>query len=462
MNVRRRVKMANIEKRQIIDSHKLSGEFYFNTILQEAYTCGFLNESDLEDIQMQCISLLAYKTERYNMGESSSIRIETAESIMKSNFYSIGLYLKSLQDPDHAAAELKTVRISELYERGRKLVNSRFQAAKHIYYMVQVNKLDTPNHSYNSTLNENGIGVFFKSYNPEYEAHDCPASIDYQLCNPVNDLAGIEFIQKYLENLYLENEFCMNFEAENIHHLLYGYDNGYGDLLINIFEQVLTAALGCSLADRSIRELSISEEDVQSLYEKFVKYDIHTLMLNIHKAAKNILEELNITNLSLRKYIERCLPKIASGIENALELNTLSKVFVTPINPDSEPKIHFESDAKMDDEEYRRLIEELLRCRYSSDKLELIKEKVKSFDDLEDILFDVQLGEEELISLFDTLGDVEIAAMIKRHPFESDIQAVDLSEAEQTVRLYLGNYVKQLPSNRQEQIFQIVDHLIGD
>ena len=40
--------MANIEKQHIINSHNLSGEFYFNSILQEAYICGLLNESDLE------------------------------------------------------------------------------------------------------------------------------------------------------------------------------------------------------------------------------------------------------------------------------------------------------------------------------------------------------------------------------------------------------------------------------
>jgi hypothetical protein len=460
MKVKRRMKMADIEKRHNIDSNKLSGESYFNSILQEAYTCGLLDEFELENIQLQCISLLAYKSERYNMGGSSSIRVETAESIMKSILYSIGLYLKSLQDPDRAAAELKSEKISELYERGRKLVYNRFQEAKRIYEMVQRNKIETLNHSYNSTLSENGIGIFFRSYNIEYEAHDYPASIDYQLCNPVNDLAGIEFIQEYLENLYLENEFCMNFAAEKIHHLLYGYDKGYADLLINIFEQVLTAALGCSFANRSISELNITGEDTQRLYEKLIKYDNHTLMLNIHKAVKDIFEELNIANPSLQRYIDSSLPKIASSIENALKLDTLNNVFITSVNPDLEPKIQFETGVKMDDEEYRRLIDELLRCRYSSDKLELIKEKVRSFDDLEDILFDAQLEEEEFILLFNTLGDVEIAAMIKRHPFESGIQAVDLSEAEQVVRLRLGNYVRQLSNNRQEQIFQIVKQLI--
>ncbi|NLU26660.1 MAG: hypothetical protein GXX00_05850, partial [Hungateiclostridium thermocellum] len=40
-------------------------------------------------------------------------------------------------------------------------------------------------------------------------------------------------------------------------------------------------------------------------------------------------------------------------------------------------------------------------------KLKLIKDKVKSFDDLDDILLDAQLNEEEFTLLLNTLGDVE-------------------------------------------------------
>ncbi|GAE90497.1 hypothetical protein JCM21531_4114 [Acetivibrio straminisolvens JCM 21531] len=114
----------------------------------------------------------------------------------------------------------------------------------------------------------------------------------------------------------------------------------------------------------------------------------------------------------------------------------------------------------MDDEEYRELIEELIECRYTSDKLKLIKDKVKSFDELEDVLLDAQLNEEEFNLLLNTLGDVELAAMIKRHPFESDIQAVDLSEEEQAVRLYLKNYMNRISNCRREKILQIAKHLV--
>jgi len=454
--------MTNIEKRHIINTVNLSDESYFSSILQESYACGLLNDSDIENIQLQCIKLLAYKSESYNGGESSSIRVEAAECIMKSIFYTIGLYLKSLPDADCAASELKNAIIQEMYQKGRKLINARLNAAKHLYMLAQRNKINTFNYTYNATLSNNGIGIFFKSYEPDYEAHESPASIDYQLCIPVTDLTGIEFIQKYIGNLFLENEFCGNFAALDIHHLLCGYDEGYKNLLINIFELLFTSAIGCLLAGRNAIKFDISAKEITNLHNELSNDDDCSVALKIRKATEKLLEELNISSLPLRGYIEKCLPKITSDVICAIRTNILSKTFICPANLDPKSKIEFLPGVKMDDEDYRKLINELLICRYSSDKLAIIKEKVKSFSDFEDVLFDAQLCEEELTSLFGILEDVEIAALLKRHPFRPDIQAVDLSEAEQFLRLYLKQYVDQLTADRQKQIWEIASQLIDD
>lgn len=451
--------MTNIEKQHIINENNLSAESYFTSLLQEAFACGILSESNIEKIQMQCLEFLSFKSERYNGGESSSIRVEVAENIMKSNLYTIGLYLKSLPDADRAVSALETVAIPEMYQKGREIIDDKLQAAKHSYKLAQDNKLYTINYTYNATLDGSGIGIFFKKYNPDYEAHEFPASIDYQLCNPVTDLVGVEFIEKYLENLFLENEFCNNFAAEDIHHLLCGYDDRYQDLLINIFEHVLTAALGCLLARRNVVKLDISTDETQLLYNELSTYNDHSLALVVYKASEQVFAELNITIPSLRRYIEKSLPQITSNIARAIKTNNLHKVFVSPFNPNLKPRIKFSSGVKMADEDYRNLIDELLLCRYSPDKLGLIKERVKSFDDLEDIMFDAHLSGEEINLVFGVLEDVEIAALVSRHPFISDIQAVDLSEAEQLLRLYLKNYIDRLPSDRQEQVFEIMARL---
>jgi hypothetical protein len=455
-------KMSNLEKQHMINTNNLRNEAYFSSLLKESYSQGILNDLEVENIQFQCINFLAYKCEKFNDGMSSSIRVETAETIMESNLYTIGLYLKSLPDVQCAVNEFKTVLISEMYEKGRKLINAKFAATKHLYNLVQKNRLTTINYSYNATLSDSGIGSFLKLYDPDYGSHDCASSVDYQLCNPITDLVGVEYIQKYLENLYLENKFCRNFAAEDIHKLLCGYDEGYKDLLINIFEHVLTAAIGCVLAKRNILSLDISKEEVLCLQNELSKDDVLLISLKLQNAAARVLEELNIQSPSLQGYIEKSLPKLTSNIIHAIKTNTLGKTFVSPANPDSKPKIQFSFGTKMDDGDYRKFIDELSECRFSLDKIAFIQQNVKSLGDLEDILLDVQFGKEETSLVLDNLTDIELAALIKRHPFKSNLQAVDLSEAEETLRDNLKNYIDKLTRYRQQKIFEIEKYLVDD
>lgn len=399
--------LANMarNKRHLIDSSKLSGEFYFADILREAHACRLLSDLELENIQWQCLNLLAAKSEKYTAGDSSSLRVENAETIMQSNLYTIGLYLKIFPDAEWAVNELKTATIPEIYQKGRRLINAKIGAARHIYKLVQKNKLTNPNHSYNDTL-ANGIGDFFKLYNPEFEAHEIPAMIDYQLCHPVTGLVGIEYIQKYLANLYLENEFCGKFPAKTIHHLLTGYDEGYRDLLINIFEHVLTAALGCSLAKLKVLKLDISPQDIRYLTHELAEEDSAALLLKFSQAAKDVLAQLKITDPLIQGYIEKSLPLIVA--------TTFDKTFVPLKNPALKPKVRFSSGAKMADQDYRQLVNELLMCRYSADKMALIKAKIRSFGDLEDLLLDAQLSKDEISMVLDTLqGDLRHVNQVK-------------------------------------------------
>jgi hypothetical protein len=94
------------------------------------------------------------------------------------------------------------------------------------------------------------------------------------------------------------------------------------------------------------------------LYKILAKDDEHTLALKIRQAIEKALEELQIKSLSLRGYIEKSLPKITTHIIRSVRTNTLGKTFVSPLNPDLKPKIRFFSGGKMDDHDYRKLINE--------------------------------------------------------------------------------------------------------
>lgn len=231
---------------------------------------------------------------------------------------------------------------------------------------------------------------------------------------------------------------------------------------IHIFEQVLAGAIGCLLAGGNVRELEISPEEVRVLQEELSGDEDRAIACKIRKAAGDLSELENLTRPFLRDSIEKSLPKITANILHAVRTNTLDKTFVPPLHPERKPNIRFFSNAKMADEAYREMIAELLVCRFSTDKLGLIREKVKAFDDLEDVLLDARLSVKEILLLFDSLGDMEIAALIKRHPFHSDVQAVEVSEAEKTLRFSLKTFLEKLPAERRERILPLADRLVEE
>lgn len=454
--------MTNIERYSSSAFKHLHGEAYFTAILQEASVHGHLNDFMLEKIQGQCLMLLAKKSQQYNGGDSSSLKVEVAENIMRSLLYTLGIYLKALPSPEDAIDELKTAEISALYQKGKVLIKEKFAVAQNNYQKIQAGKLKTVNYTYNATVTQNGLGSFFALYDPEYAAHETPGSIDYQLSQPVIGLGGVEYIAKYLENLLLENEFCRYFDEERIHYLLCGYDEGYQDLLLNLFEQVFIGALGCMLARRSLLKLTISAEDLVNLQNELRKDEARVIAQKLCQATRKIGQELHITNNSLQRYLARSLRKITAQIVLAKGTNTLAQTFVVPFNPDLKPKIHFSTGTKMEDEDYRQLFEELRGCRYLSDKLSLIKEKVQSFGDLEDILFDAQLEEEEIMVILGTLAEGEIAALIKRHLLTKGMDSADLSESERTLSLALNRYLTQLAGEQKNQLLQAAQQLVLD
>ena len=453
--------MMNIKRINVINTNKLDKEFYFKSIIEEAYYCNLLTEAEIEKIQYQCLELLAYKTERYNCGDSSSIRIELAESIMKSNLYTIGLKLKSFQNTDDAVKALKNIKILELYNSGRNCIETKLKATKHIFMLVMQNKLDTDNYTYNATVKD-AIEGFFKIYNPDYEAHEIHITADYPLCNHVENLVGVEFIQKYLESIYYENMFCRYFSSDDIHHLLCGYDEGYRDLLINIFEQVFTTAIGCKIAGINAAKLNISKIKIKYLYGVLLEKNNEEIRSIVLKAYVELRDDLYLKSSSLQQYMEKSLPTIISNICNASKERMLDKVFIIPKYPELNPKIHFSFGKKMNNEQYRNIIDEIMHCRYLSDKIAIIKSNIQSLGDLEDLLFDAELSATEIATILNELEIVEVAALAKRHPFSHEIEAIDLSESEQGFRLCLHNYILAQPLERQNWIINTINLLDDD
>lgn len=450
--------MMSIEKYSKIKKDLLSGEFYFQSLLQAGHNEGELGDLEMEGIQMQCIKLLADNVERYNKGESSSVRVETAQTIMESNLYTIGIYLKSLPDIASALETVKKEPLSKLYQQSRKIINAKLNAAKHLYHLVRKTKTDTPNYTYNATIEE-GIESFFKHYNADFEAHEIPASIDYQLMIPIRDLTGVEFMIQYLQNLYVENLFCSKFDAAVIHEVMGGYDEAYKDLLVNIFGQVLQNSLGCAALNKDILPLSLAPSDIRELERALKDETKASIQAILQQKGDMVIEALAIGNSSLKTYIHASLPELASRIHFAINNNTLQTIFIPRYTPSTNQTIKYSMGKKMDDEAYRNIVNEVLACRYSDDKIQIIKEHIRTLYDMEDMIMDGELTETEALALFSLLDDVEIAVLVKRHPYRREVNAIDSSEGEIKLRNYLDKYVKFMAGDRLKQFQKTLSNI---
>lgn len=448
----------SLDKIKVIDGSRLSSECYFQSLMEQAYEKGLLSDGDIERLQMECLNLLAYKTERYNHGDSSSIQVEKAQSIMQSNLFTIGLWLKAQPSPEDAVAALKELSISDIYAKGCKRIDIMVLSTKTVHQKLMSQLIDTPNQFYLDTI-DGGIKGFFKRYNPEFAAQEIHITADYQVLTPLPRLDGIEFISEYTNALYYENLFCSYFTAEDIHHLLSGYAKDYPRLLINIYELVLTAAIGCVIAGANAKNLQLGAAATQHLTMLLNQRQGDEIRLIVQEAFAELQEIFGLSG-ALSRYVQSSLPEIYAKIRMAVNQQTLDQVFIGFAYPENDPEIHISLGAKMADEAYREMLEEMNQCTNISDKIAVLKEHIHSLADMEDVLLDAQLTQAEMQAVLSELGMEEIAVLGKRHPYEPDM--LDLREAEQQLRRCLHVLIESYPRKQRELIRKAMEAIVSE
>jgi len=450
--------MNKLAKQQLLKTENLHPDSYFQSVLAEANRLQLLKDFEFENIQMQLITLLTQRIKRYTHGESSSVRTEVAENIMQSILYNISIYLKSFPDADMSLEAIKQKTLVEMYQDGQKLINRQFDSAKKLLESVQKNSITTDNCAYYDTV-QKGLAAFFPAYDADFAAHDTPGSIDYPLCNDHMDLVGIEYIYSYLQKLYLENEFCQKFKAQDIHYLLLGYDENYQDLLINIFELVLGNAIGCLLAEKNPLVLNIKEADRQYIRQKLINLPKDELTSILQEASGQLVKKLHISDESLQKHISATIIDLTPRVKEALANNQLAAVFISFKDAPKEPFIKFADGQKMDDELFRTIFKEIKRCRFVSDKIATIRREIHSLVDLVDILEGDCIFGSEFAEVFQSLEDMELALLLKKIPKYIVDANFHFTNNEKLWHDKLHSFLAQIDPDRRERIKELSEQI---
>lgn len=154
-----------------------------------------------EDFNLALLRLLAVRTERYTMGESSSVTVETAQALLESIRFTLAL---GCEAQGYSPAQLPTGEsLPALLLAGQAEAERRVKTGQALFRHANALLSDIDDLALQQTLAE--LSAFFKRYDLWFFAHDIPCAIDYILDAPISeDLQGIDYIIAYLKALISE------------------------------------------------------------------------------------------------------------------------------------------------------------------------------------------------------------------------------------------------------------------
>lgn len=316
-----------MEEISYIKRDELDETNYLESLIDNALTKKYIDIEFVSYLRLKMLELLKTKVKKYNLLSSSSIMVEKADMIMKSNMYTVGLYLKQYT-PDKAIKLLNDIDINELYEKGRKVLINKIKVSKLLYKRLINSMLETSNETYNATI-IGGISGFFKLYDYEYNAREINITADYPLYNNlIGKFVGIEFMEKYIESIYIENELCKMFDMFKVESLLNTYSLKFSELVVNISSIILTECIGCILSNEDVKTLSVTKDGINKIYEMFYaksKEDIYGMI-------SNSFRKIEFSNISVENYFAEGLESIKFEIYNGYKLRKIDKIFITQVN----------------------------------------------------------------------------------------------------------------------------------
>lgn len=201
----------------------------------------YLRAEESERFRTGLLWALAEQLGRYTGGKSSSVPEESAEKVLESMLYCIAAELSAAPDP----SSFSGLEAGELFRRGLRRVEQLTDEAKGLYREVLATRVQTELIAYNAVI-DGAIPGFFKTYDPQYAAHENGALTgfpDYPLLRDDKSRGGILYMKGYLEQLLRENRFCAGYPRNRIravltaHGLRHRLD--YRELIVNIPELLL-------------------------------------------------------------------------------------------------------------------------------------------------------------------------------------------------------------------------------
>lgn len=449
--------MNNLQRQVKLQKESIDEGHFFEHLLSIIIEKGYLSTEEIQSLQLQLVNLWSVQIEAYNGSKSSSIPKKQAEKLMQSIYFTLGFYLRRLEDLDESIALMKSYPLKELFEKGQRLIKEEVEGVRDIFARLKTQLLPTQNIAYQDTYSK-GLDPFFKSYNLKFESQECPGSIDYPLSNDDMKQIGADYIISYIEKSVLEHSLCLKFSFTEIEALLKAYHEGYQHLLINIYELVLINTIGRILLGKSLDSLKLEEEEVQLLESQLSIQTNEALGQVLQEGARECLKRLDLLSSEMNHYVYQTVSKFIPHVKEALKQGTLGQIFISG-GEKVDQKITYLGSEKLEDEVFKVLTEEIRNCKQVEDKVKWIQEKVRHVEDLKDLLEADCLFEEEYKAVYEALSDLEIALLLSLTVADNFDMISPADESEEEWQIALDAYLMMQKEDRRLRILELAKRI---
>ena len=141
-----------------------------------------LTIQDWEELQAKLFALLARQVRNYTKGESDSVPVETAQALLDSICFTLGL---DLEDPGERGRELLARDLAKELTSRRERLRGEMVRGNILWVSLCRALPPVKNRAMQDTLRS--IGGFWRRYDFVYLAQEIPCDIDYQLALPVSE-----------------------------------------------------------------------------------------------------------------------------------------------------------------------------------------------------------------------------------------------------------------------------------
>lgn len=335
--------------------------------------------------------------------------------------------------------------LPERFEQGKQQLKQRLDALQTLYQWIQDNYQSFGIESLEESLNE--IGNFFSEYDFDYGAAEVDqAFLDYQLAEPVPaNFVGIDFYERFLNNLAAEVLFVKAIPEEQIYELLTNYEEtlgfDYRTDVNNLFEIVFKQMIGkLLLGKKEIHTLLLNEIEAQYLLRRIQQQDYFT--------------ELEVI-FQQNDYYRRFFSQLKVRVSPFTEPEKVIQFFILT----SMTKKLLEFPLAMPDSEFNQLME-VYQIADEEEKIRLITTRISAPQDFKEYLKSVEESGKFYKRLLKEVDKdflkILLLGVLSEYDCRDYEEFIDISTTDEELEL-LKDYIKTLGESDRKALFQSIE-----